>query len=55
MEEKLRSEIEFTLRLLNQIPDDRKVFYNTGVLSIEVTKEEAKKLLEQMLEELKTK
>ncbi len=45
-------QIEETLRLLNSLPENRRIFYNTGVLLIEVTKEEAKKLLEEELEAL---
>lgn len=45
-------QIEETLRLLDTLPDNRRVYYNTGVLLVEVTKEEAKKLLQEELEAL---
>ncbi len=45
-------QIQETLRLLNSLPDNRRVYYNTGVLLVEVTKEEAKKLLQEELEAL---
>lgn len=45
-------QIQETLRLLNSLPDNRRVYYNTGVLLVEVTKEEAQKLLQEELEAL---
>ncbi len=45
-------QIQETLRLLDSLPDNRRVYYNTGVLLVEVTKEEAKKLLQEELEAL---
>ncbi len=53
MEEKRKEEIEFTMELVKQLPEDRKLFFNTSTISIEVTKEEAINLLKQMLEQLK--
>ncbi len=44
--------LEETLRLLKQLPENRRVFYNTGILLIEITKEEAEKLLKEELEAL---
>ncbi len=45
-------QIQETLRLLDSLPDNRRVYYNTGVLLVEVTKEEARKLLQEELEAL---
>ena len=45
-------QIEETLRLLRSLPENRRVYYNTGVLLLEVTKEEAEKLLREELEGL---
>ena len=51
MEDK-KAEIEFSLKLIEQLPDDRKLFFDTGIISIEVTKEEAIQLLKEMLNEI---
>ncbi len=42
-------EIRQTLKLLEKIPENRKIFFNTGVISIEITKKEAEKLLKDKL------
>ncbi|WP_457624183.1 hypothetical protein [Persephonella sp.] len=49
--ELLKQQIEKTLEILKQLPDDRRVFFNTGVLMVEVTKKEAEKLLREHLVE----
>ncbi len=55
MEKNKKAEIEYTLKMIKQFPDNRKFFLNTGLISIEVTKEEALKLLEEMLNQLERK
>ncbi len=55
MEDKRKAEIEYTLELIEQLPGNRKLFFDTGIISIEVTKNEAIELLKQMLEETKNK
>ena len=45
-------QIEETLRLLKELPENRRIYYNTGVLLVEVSKEEAIKLLQEELEAL---
>ncbi|SNZ03256.1 hypothetical protein SAMN06265182_0333 [Persephonella hydrogeniphila] len=52
MKEKEKKQIEKTLELIEQLPENRRFFYNTGVLMIELTKEEAVKLLKKELEGL---
>ncbi len=52
-EKKLKKlEIEETLRLLRSLPENRRIYYNTGALLVEVTKEEAINLLQEELEAL---
>jgi len=45
--------IKKTLELLEKLPEDRRLFYNTGVIMVEVTREEARELLEEQIEELR--
>ncbi|RUM61020.1 MAG: hypothetical protein DSY66_03090 [Persephonella sp.] len=45
--------IEESIKKIKELPNDRKLFFNTGVIMIEVSKEEAIKLLEEKLKELK--
>ncbi|WP_457624903.1 prefoldin subunit [Persephonella sp.] len=51
--ESAKQQIEKTLKLLEQMPENRRYFYNTGVLMIEITKEEAIKMLKKELEGLR--
>ncbi len=52
-EKQLRKiQIEETLNLLKNLPEDRRIFYNTGILLLEVTKQEAQSLLKEELEAL---
>jgi len=44
-EDLIKTQIEKTLDILKKLPDNRRVFYNTGILMVEVSKEEAKELL----------
>jgi chaperonin cofactor prefoldin len=45
-------QIEETLNLLKNLPEGRRIFYNTGILLLEVTKQEAQSLLKEELEAL---
>jgi len=40
------------LDLLSSLPSDRKIFYNTGILLIEVSKEEAKEIIQKNIQEI---
>ncbi len=55
MEEKelLEKQLKKSLELLEQMPEDRRFFINTGFLMVQVSKEEAKEYLEKELESLK--
>ncbi len=44
--------IETTLKWLETLPEGRRLFFNTGVLMIEVTKEEAIEKLKELLKEI---
>ena len=44
--------VETTLKWLKTLPDGRRLFFNTGVLMIEITKEEAIQKLEELLKEI---
>ena len=48
----LKVKLKEALDLLSSLPSNRKIFYNTGILSIEVSKEEAKKLIQKKLKEI---
>jgi len=45
--------IEKTLKFLEKLPEKRRLFYNTGILLIEVSKREAEKILKKKLEGLR--
>jgi chaperonin cofactor prefoldin len=46
-----RKSKEEVVELIKSLPDGRKIYYNLGPLLVEVTKEEAIKLLEEEGEE----
>lgn len=47
-----RKKIEESLKILESLPSGRKIFFNTGIVMVELTKEEAIKKLKEMLENL---
>ncbi len=49
----LLNELEKTLKFVESLPDGRRFFYNTGVIFIELTKEEAITKLKNEINELK--
>ncbi|WP_457638784.1 prefoldin subunit [Persephonella sp.] len=55
MDEKelLKQQLEKTLHLIQSLPEDRRFYYNTGVIMVEVTKEEAQQLVKEKLEGLR--
>ncbi|NPA58341.1 MAG: hypothetical protein GXN94_03485 [Aquificae bacterium] len=54
MDEKelLKEQIERTIQLIDLLPEGRKIYYDAGLVMLEVSKEEAKKLLQEELEKL---
>ncbi len=54
----LKKEIEETIKFVKSLPDDRRFFLNTGLLCVEMNKEQALKHLEEALksveEQIKT-
>jgi len=50
----LLEELEETLELVKRLPSGRRFFYNTGIICIELTKEEAIKKLEEEIDRLKS-
>ncbi len=42
-------EIQKTLAFIKKLPENRRFFYNTGLLLIEISKEEAVQILEEKL------
>jgi chaperonin cofactor prefoldin len=54
MEKKeLLNELEETLKLVESLPDGRRFFYNTGIIFIELTKEETIAKLKEEINKLK--
>lgn len=44
-----KKEIQKTLTLIKKLPENRRFFYNTGLLMVEVSKKEAVQILEEKL------
>jgi len=53
MEKKIKI-LEEALKLVESLPEGRRFFYNTGVLYVELTKEEAINILKDEIEKLKS-
>ncbi|SNR67034.1 prefoldin subunit [Desulfurobacterium atlanticum] len=47
MKEKKNKEKERVLKFLEKLPPDRKIYYRIGTVMVEVTREEAIRLLEK--------
>ena len=50
-----KKKIEESLKILENLPSGRKIFFNTGLIMVELTKEEAIERLKQILLELENK
>jgi chaperonin cofactor prefoldin len=50
----LIQELEETLKIVESLPDGRRFFYNTGIICIEMTKEEVIGKLREEIEKLKS-
>ena len=48
-----KKEIQRTLILIKKLPENRRFFYNTGLLMIEISKDEAVQILEEKLRAMK--